>query len=185
VIDKPRGNRSAPPPIPRLITFACVTVVVTNMNPLFLAVVFFFVLPAYSGDSVAEDPATSVKSPYGVLSIVGDFQQNHLLLDGKRLELPGGDSEYASLSLIGKYSFGDRVAVLISDSQGGSCQLYRFVTLGQKSHTITPAFGTCDDGPKISQDGEKISLQMRDEKGKKVRFLYSEGKVTQNGKVVR
>ena len=167
MIDKPIGKLSAPPPIRRLITFPCVTVVVKNMKPLLLTVIFplALVLPAYSGDSVAEDPAASVKSPYGVLSIVGDFQQNHLLLDGKRLELPGGDSEYASLSLIDKYSFGDRVTVLISDSQGASCQLYRFVTLGQKSHTITPAFGTCDDGPKISQDGEKISLQMRDKKG--------------------
>ena len=112
---------------------------------------------AYGSDLIDLDGAEPVKTLYGTLSITGDFQQEKLLLNGKVLKLPDGDGDFASLGFVSRNSFPTSDAILISDSSGASCQLYRFVTLGDSAPIITPAFGTCDDGPKISSKGDQVT----------------------------
>lgn len=121
--------------------------------------------------------ADFLQTKYGVLSIAGDFQQNKLVLNGKALSLPGGDADYASLAIVEKYIVSDGEAILISDSAGAGCQLYRFVLLNKTSPIITPAFGTCDDNPSVSQKSDYITLKMKNKKAKTETFIYSNGVV--------
>ena len=129
--------------------------------------------------------ADFLQTKYGVLSIAGDFQQNKLVLNGKALSLPGGDADYASLAIVEKYVVSDGEAILISDSAGAGCQFYRFVLLNKTSPIITPAFGTCDDNPRVSQNGDQISLKMKNKKSKTETFIYSNGIVKKNGKELK
>ena len=119
--------------------------------------------------------ADFLQTKHGVLSIAGDFQQNKLVLNGKTLSLPGGDADYASLEIIEKYIVNDGEVILISDSPSAVCVLYRFVVLNKTHPIITPAFGTCDDNPRVSQNGDQISLKMRNKKSKTETFIYSNG----------
>ncbi len=121
--------------------------------------------------------ADFLQTKYGVLSIAGDFQQNKLVLNGKALSLPGGDADYASLAIVEKYVVSDGEAILISDSAGAGCQFYRFVLLNKTSPIITPAFGTCDDNPRVSQKSDYITLKMKNKKAKTETFIYSNGVV--------
>lgn len=139
---------------------------------------------AYGSDSIDIDGAESVKTLYGTLSITGDFQQEKLLLNGEVLELPGGD-EFASLGFVRRNSFPTSDAILVSDSSGASCQLYRFVTLSNSAPIITPAFGTCDDDPKTSFKGDQVTLKMKNSKSKTETFVYAKGVVTKNGKLIK
>lgn len=121
--------------------------------------------------------ADFLQTKYGALSVSGNFQQNKLVLNGKILSLPGGDADYASLAIVEKYVTSDGEVVLISDSAGAGCALYRFVVLNKASPIITPAFGTCDDNPNVSQNGDQITLKMKNKKSKTEKFIYSNGVV--------
>lgn len=126
-----------------------------------------------------------VQTKHGVLSIAGDFRQNKLMLNGRIISLPGGDADYASLGIVGKYVVSNGDVVLIGDSASATCQLYRFVTLSKSNPMVTPAFGTCDDNPRVSQDGDQITLKVKNKKSKVETFTYLGGVVKMNEKILK
>lgn len=126
-----------------------------------------------------------VLTSYGDLAVTSDGEQHKLTLGGKPLSLPGSDG-YGILGFEVEtpYKTSSGEVFLLTETSGASCQYYRFVTLGKKEPTVTPAFGTCDDGPKVTQKGDKITLRMKNSDSKTETYVYHKGIVTLNGKPV-
>ena len=57
--------------------------------------------------------------------------------------------------------------------------MYLFVILSQGEPKITPLFGTCDDGPKITRNEEEIILEMRTKEDKSKKYTYRNGLVVE------
>jgi hypothetical protein len=121
----------------------------------------------------------------GKLTIAGEMNGMQLFFNGKKLDA-GADSATLRFndSFKNKYSFSDRDVILVNDGTSATCAMYFFVTVESKpteTASLTPTFGTCDDGPKVTQNGNKIILIMKDMKGKNKKFVYENGVVTNNG----
>ncbi|WP_150119628.1 hypothetical protein [Collimonas pratensis] len=80
----------------------------------------------------------------------------------------------------------DKDVVLVADGVSATCQLNFFVTIASKSDVkISPSFGTCDDGPQVIQSGAQVILRMKDEKGRKVKYIFENGNVPENGIILK
>ena len=122
---------------------------------------------------------------YGQLSIVGDLNNMQLLFNGKKLR----DGDGFSLSFEKKLVSGNSDIVLIMNNSGGRlCPVqYFFVTIKSDSDVqLSPEFGTCSDLIKISQNGDQVIATMPDySSGKKVKYAYIRGVLTENGKPIK
>lgn len=148
--------------------------------PTALLYVFSTCCTAYAGD----DDSLQVRG--GKLLIKGESgSEQQLLFNGKKLR----DGDGYSLSIEGKYAVGNSDVVLIMNNSGGTaCPVqYFFVSVtSQGAVTMTPEFGTCSDLAKPKQNGQNIefSLPRMGAKGR-VKYVYSNGVVTENGKVIK
>ncbi|EER62367.1 hypothetical protein AcdelDRAFT_0051 [Acidovorax delafieldii 2AN] len=137
----------------------------------------------------------SVKTRHGILSV--DEDNNSLLLKGQRV-LPGVEGN-SSLRIVAHYEIGRNDVVLLQNNGGTACPaLFRFVTVAPNGSSATPEFGTCSDIIYPSLDHAHITVAMTAFLGPfeppaaqkkaamtKVVYTFSNGQVTENGKVVR
>ncbi|MQR00233.1 hypothetical protein [Glaciimonas soli] len=126
------------------------------------------------------DDDKSMTTRAGKLNIVGDFQQENIIFKGRKLFKEDGSYGFTQ-----KFTFSDRDVILTSSSEGASCQLWTFLTANNKGVYQSPIFGTCDDGPKVTKDGEKIILIMNNKKNKKIRYTFENNYLLENGKSIK
>lgn len=96
-------------------------------------------------------PSAATASP---ISVVGDAVQ----VKGKTVFK---DEEFSSLGIKKTYSLAGKSVGLVQLNSGGTaCPAeYVFVTVGSDgAASVTNKFGNCSDMPKISKQGEKITL---------------------------
>jgi len=137
--------------------------------------------PQQNVKTAAPDDENQTVTRYGQLSIVGDLNNMQLMFNGKKLR----DGDGFSLSFEKKLVSGNSDIILIMNNSGGRlCPVqYFFVTVKSESDVqLSPEFGTCSDLIKISQNGEQVIATMPDySSGKKVKYAYIGGVVTENG----
>lgn len=134
--------------------------------------------PSIGSSEIQEDESLDTRA--GVLSITGEMGTSDLYLNGKKIK---DGSQSMSLGFKTKYDFGDREVILATDTQSAVCQLYFFITLvNQADIKVSPSFGTCDDSPDIAYEGNKITLAMKNVRGKMPTYVYENGTVFENGK---
>ncbi|WP_139217234.1 hypothetical protein [Collimonas sp. OK607] len=133
--------------------------------------------------SAFADDQTTLTTRAGKLSITGDAGNVSLFLDRKKLTT---ETDSMGMSFKNKFVLNDKDVVLVADGVSATCQLNFFVTVASKSDVkISPSFGTCDDGPQVIQSGARIMLRMKDEKGRKVKYIFENGVISENGKILK
>lgn len=151
------------------------------MQPI-LHISLFLAASLLVGAAVADDQ-TTVTTRAGTLSITGAIGDVSLFLDRKKLTT---ETDSLGMSFKSKFILNDKDVVLVADEVSATCQLNFFVTIASKSDvTISPSFGTCDDGPQVIQSGAQIILLMKDEKGRKVKYIFKNGVISENGKILK
>lgn len=136
-------------------------------------------VPAPAPVKPADD--NTVNTVGGTLSIRGAMNAMRLLANGKDL---GVGIESIALSFKQQFKINEADVVMVTDSTSATCQQYFFVTVASLADIkVTPSFGTCDDGPVITQRGHDIRVAMNDAKGKAVAFVFAAGVVTKQGNV--
>ncbi|MFJ2990707.1 hypothetical protein ACIPF8_22820 [Collimonas sp. NPDC087041] len=144
---------------------------------------FLFLATALLVGSVFADDNTTIATRAGKLSITGDAGNVSLFLDRKKLST---ETDSLRMSFKSKFVLNDKDVVLVADGVSATCQLNFFVTVVSKYDVkISPSFGTCDDGPQVIQSGARIMLNMKDEKGKRVKYIFENGVISENGKVLK
>lgn len=137
-----------------------------------------------SSRSVSNTEQAQLVTKYGTLSVIGEWNAMQLLLNGNKLR----DGDGASLSFHGKYSIKEEEIALVMNNSGGSAcpSQYFFVILSSSGAAkLTPQFGTCSDLPEITQSGAQINIVMPSGSGTKATYILLDGKVSENGKVIR
>ncbi len=128
-------------------------------------------MPAAKPAAVETMPTTG-----GTLAIQGTLNAMRLLANGKDL---GVGAESVALSFKQSFKVNEADVVMVADAVSATCQQYFFVTLASRSDIkVTPSFGTCDDGPTVTQSGPDIRVAMLDAKGSQVVYLFEGGVVT-------
>ncbi|MBI3713205.1 MAG: hypothetical protein HY253_09630 [Burkholderiales bacterium] len=128
-------------------------------------------------NKLSRDSEKIMSTRAGDLIVVGEFQNKNITFRGKKLF----KEDLNDYSFVQKFVYTEQDVVLVTTSSGANCQFYFFLTI-TSTVLSTPTFGTCDDSPIISQQGEKITLLMNNKAGKKVRFAFNKGVVSENGK---
>lgn len=136
--------------------------------------------PKEEGASGKADDS-SVITRYGKLSVAGTWNEMQLMFNDQNL-LP---ESAASLSLERHFSYANSEAVLVRiDSGGTACpSAYFFVAVsGPTDVQLSRQFGTCSDSAEVSQDANGVIVAMPDSDGKRVRYFYNNGTLTEDGK---
>lgn len=148
--------------------------------------------------------ALALSSPLGLAQDIptrfGSLQidDEHRLLYKKRPfspEIQGNNS----LDVLGIYPTGNRDVVLIQDNGGTACPAqYYFISLSSHGASATSSFGTCSDLVDVKQTADAVTVTMpgfmgefapgaeqRKTAKQKHVFLFRNGVLTENGKIVR
>jgi hypothetical protein len=151
------------------------------MTSIFRISIFFIACLSFETAFADDDKTATTRA--GKLSITGDLYDMKLFFNGKKLST---DKDALGLTIDSKYNLGDKDAVLVAQSVSAPCQRYFFVTIVSRTDAkVSPVFGTCSDGPEIVQRGEKITLRMNDRKGRKVKYVFENGVISENGKILK
>ena len=125
---------------------------------------------------------TTIATRAGKLSITSDADNVILFLERKKLIT---ETDSLRMSFKSKFVLDSKDVVLVTDAVSATCQLYFFVTVTSKPDVkISPSFGTCDDGPQVIRTSARIMLRMKDEKGRKMKYIYENGVISENGKIL-
>jgi hypothetical protein len=120
---------------------------------------------------------------YGKLSI--DEENAVIYLNEKPVE-PAIDS-ISSFAFEKKFQIGWSDVVLLNIGGGSGCAAkYMFLIVTSAKFAHTNEFGNCSDLPIVKQQRNKIIVKMLKPKGSGYeKYIYSDGVVTQNGKLIK
>ena len=99
-----------------------------------------------------------------------------------------------SLSLVARHEVGRTDVLLLQNNGGSACPAqYRFITVSASGIAASPEFGTCSDLIYPTADERGVTVAMpafagpgqRAAPRRRVVFRYENGRVTENGRVVR
>ncbi len=104
-----------------------------------------------------------------------------------------------SLTLVKNYEIGPSDVALVQDNGGTSCPAqYYFISSNQSGAVSIGPFGTCSDIMKVDRSGDGVTLAMAGLRGpsepssaqakaakEKHVFTFANGRVIENGKIVR
>ena len=119
------------------------------------------------------------KTVQGKLSI----KENILYLNGKEIK-PKIEGDF-SLSIEKNVNYKNGNAVLLMNNSGGTaCPVqYRWLVVLPDSTKQTPEFGTCSDIPKVTIDGDKLTVIFpKFNSAPKATIVFDGNSITENGK---
>jgi hypothetical protein len=124
----------------------------------------------------------SERTPQGRLSI----EDNVLFLNGKEVK-PKIEGDF-SLSIEQNLAYKNGNAILLMNNSGGTaCPVqYRWVIVTPDSIKQTPQFGSCSDLPKVTVDGDRLTVAFpRYRSAPKSTVVYDGVTITDNGKALK
>lgn len=130
--------------------------------------------------SPAQALETFLKTKWGTLSV----DEDHVLhFNGKPVQ-PGvmGNS---SLYVGPAFDMGNHLLVLTTNMGGTACpELFNIITIRKDQAVSSPTFGTCAEPLRVQQIQQSLRVQMQDQQGMVHQYVYAEGVLTDNGRVV-
>ena len=139
-------------------------------------------LMALATGAASAFPGDEQETRFGKLAVT---EENLLKFNGK-LVLPGirGNN---SLSFENTFRVGETDVVLLQNSGGSGCPaMFIVLAVSRSGVAQSPEFGTCSDLIRTSLEGDILTLTQPRFHGKgSARYVFSKGKLTENGKPVR
>lgn len=146
-----------------------------------LAAVIFISIPAF-----AFETDQTVNTRFGTVQLIDnkDGTNIDIKLNGKNIS----SVEANTFNGINEepFNLGEKDVFAISTNAGGGCGAYYFLTVENKSNaTLSPSFSSCGE-IFFKKSGNSIITKSMDSRGKNRKTIkYSNGTVTENGKVLK
>lgn len=123
---------------------------------------------------------TFLQTKFGTLSV----DEAHVLHFNGKPVTPGvmGNS---SLYIGPAYQVGNKILAMTINMGGTACpELFNIITISQNKAVSSPTFGTCQEPSSVQLLNQSLIVEMPDQQGITHKYVFAEGVLTENGKVV-
>jgi len=123
---------------------------------------------------------TFLQTKFGTLSV----DEEHVLHFNGKPVTPGvmGNS---SLYIGPAYQVGNKILAMTINMGGTACpELFNIITISQNKAVSSPTFGTCQEPSSVQLVNQSLIVEMPDQQGIVHKYVFAEGALTENGKVV-